>query len=60
MSHDGGFRRNDHDSTHGPALRKQPRSKASAHFEAKRKKQHEHHERLRKLLEERKQPTAES
>ncbi len=56
MSHDSGFRRNDHDSTHGPALRKQTRSKASDDFEARMKKRHANHERLRKLLEDRKQP----
>jgi hypothetical protein len=60
MSHDSGFRRNDHDSTHGPAVRKQPRSKASAEFEARMKKRHEHHERLRKLLAERKQTATDS
>jgi hypothetical protein len=56
MSHDSGFRRNDHDSTHGPTMRRKTRSKSSADFEAKMQKRHANHERLRKLLEERKQP----
>lgn len=55
MSHDSGFRRNDHDATHRPAVRKQSRSKASVDFEAKMQKRHTNHERLRKVLEERKQ-----
>jgi len=55
MSHDSGFRRNDHDATHRPAMRRQTKSKASAQFEEKMKKRHANHERLRKVLEERKQ-----
>lgn len=56
MSHDSGFRRNDHDATHRPEMRKQGRSKASVDFETKMKKRHAEHERLRRILEERKQP----
>ena len=54
MSHDSGFRRNDHDSTHGPTLRRQKASKASQHFEERLRRKREHTERLRKLMEDRK------
>lgn len=54
MSHDSGFRRNDHDSTHRPTQRRQTKSKASVDFEEKMRKRHANHERLRKVLQERK------
>ena len=54
MSHDSGFRRNDHDSTHGPTMRNQGRNKASQHFEDRMKRRHETHEKMRKLMEDRK------
>ncbi len=60
MSHDSGFRRNDHDSTHRTTLQRQTSTKASQHFEERMKRRHEHHERLRKLLEERIPPTDQS
>ena len=53
MSHDSGFRRNDHDSTHRMTLQREGASKASQHFEEKMQRRHQHHERLRKLLAER-------
>lgn len=53
MSHDSGFRRNDHDATHGPTMRKQGRAKASRHFEDRIKRRYETHEKMRKLMEER-------
>jgi len=56
MSHDSGFRRNDHDATHGPTMRRQRRSKASQAFEDRMKRRHADQERLRKLLEESKDP----
>lgn len=56
MSHDSGFRRNDHDATHRPTMRKRASSKASAELEARMQKRYANHERLRKVLEERKQP----
>jgi hypothetical protein len=54
MSHDSGFRRNDHDSTHGPTVRRRKESKASQHFEERLRRKREHHERLRKLMEAKK------
>lgn len=59
MSHDSGFRRNDHDSTHRTTLLRQGQAKASQQFEDQMKRRHEHHERLRKHLEDRAQPTKE-
>ena len=55
MSHDSGFRRNDHDTTHGPTLRKHGRDKASQHFEDRMKRRYETQEKMRKLMEERKE-----
>ena len=54
MSHDSGFRRNDHDTTHGPTKQKQGRDKATQHFEDRMKRRHETHEKMRKLMEDRK------
>lgn len=59
MSHDSGFRRNDHDSTHRATLLRQGQAKASQQFEDQMKRRHEHHERLRKHFEDRAQPTKE-
>ncbi len=44
MSHDSGFRRNDHDSTHKPRLREQRRSKASQAYEERLMRRHREHE----------------
>ena len=60
MSHDSGFRRNDHDSTHGHTMRRQGRDKASRHFEDRMKRRYDTHEKMRKLMEERKAGPAES
>ena len=54
MSHDSGFRRNDHDATHRPTLRTKSRNKASQAFEDRMKRRYDTHEKLRKLMEERK------
>ena len=54
MSHDSGFRRNDHDSTHGPTAQKHGRDKASQQFEDRMKRRHETHEKMRNLMEDRK------
>ena len=54
MSHDSGFRRNDHDSMHRPTLQRQGTTKASRHLEEQMKRRHEHHERLRRILEAKK------
>jgi hypothetical protein len=54
MSHDSGFRRQDHDSTHGPTMRKRGRNKASRVFEDRMRRRYETQEKLRKLMEERK------
>ncbi len=54
MSHDSGFRRNDHDSTHGPTMRRQKASKASQHFEDRMRRRREQSEKLRKLIEAKK------
>ncbi len=51
MSHDSGFRRNDHDTTHGPTMRRQGHSKASDHFEERMRRKREQSERLRRLME---------
>ena len=59
MSHDSGFRRNDHDSTHRPTMRKQGRDKASRHFEDRMKRRYETQEKMRKLMEDRKTAAAE-
>ncbi len=60
MSHDSGFRRNDHDSTHGPTMRRQKTSKASQHFEDVMRRKREQTERLRQLMEDKKVERAES
>ena len=59
MSHDSGFRRNDHDSTHRPTMRRQRRDKASRALEDRMKRRYETHEKMRKLMEERKAAPAE-
>ena len=59
MSHDSGFRRNDHDSVHRPSMRRQGRRKASRHFEDRMKRRYETHEKMRKLMEERRVRPAE-
>ena len=59
MSHDSGFRRNDHDSTHGPTMRKQGRNKASRDFEDRMRRRYDTHEKMRKLMEDRKATPAE-
>ena len=51
MSHDSGFRRNDHDATHGPVKRRQGHAKASDHFEGRMRRKREQSERLRRLME---------
>ncbi len=52
MSHDSGFRRNDHDSTHMPRLRQQKRSKASRAYEERLKRRHKDHEEERLAAQE--------
>jgi hypothetical protein len=47
MSHDSGFRRNDHDSTHRPRLRQQKGSKASRAYEERLTRRHKEHEQAR-------------
>ena len=54
MSHDSGFRRNDHDNTPGAALRQKGRSKASKMMEDRLRQKRERAERLRRLMETRK------
>jgi len=54
MSHDSGFRRNDHDSTHQPTMRRQSHAKASEHFEERMRRKKERSERLRRRMEEQK------
>ena len=51
MSHDSGFRRNDHDTTHGPTMRRQGHSKASNQLEERMRRKREQSERLRRLME---------
>ena len=51
MSHDSGFRRNDHDNTHGAALRQQGRNKASKMMEDRLRQKRERAERLRRMME---------
>ncbi|MEN8041191.1 MAG: hypothetical protein ABFR95_06765 [Actinomycetota bacterium] len=43
MSHDSGFRRNDHDSTHRPTTRRQKGSKASRAYEERLARRHKEH-----------------
>ncbi|MEA2002529.1 MAG: hypothetical protein U9N84_11705 [Actinomycetota bacterium] len=52
MSHDSGFRRNDHDSTHQPAMRQRRRAKASQIYEERLKRRHTQHDRARELAQE--------
>jgi hypothetical protein len=52
MSHDSGFRRSDHDSTHQPAMRQRKRSKASRLYEDRLKRRYTTHEKTRELLKE--------
>ncbi len=54
MGHDNGFRRNDHDSTHGPTMMRQSTGKASKHFEDRMRRKREQSERLRRLMEAKK------
>ena len=51
MSHDSGFRRNDHDTTHGPTMRRQGQAKASSQLEERMRRKREQSERLRRLME---------
>jgi len=51
MSHSSGFRRNDHDTTHGPTMRHQGRAKASDQFEERMRRKREQSERLRRMME---------
>ena len=55
MSHDSGFRRNDHDATHGPTMRRKSHAKASDHFEERMRRKREQSERLRRLMEAKRQ-----
>ncbi|MDJ0923350.1 MAG: hypothetical protein QNJ77_02210 [Acidimicrobiia bacterium] len=55
MSHDSGFRRRDQDASHQPTMRKQGRDKASRHFEDRMKRRYDTQEKMRKLMEERKE-----
>ncbi len=59
MSHDSGFRRHDLDASKQPGMRKQGRNKASQHFEDRMKRRYETHEKMRKLMDERRADTAE-
>ena len=59
MSHDSGFRRHDLDASNQPGMRKQGRNKASQHFEDRMKRRYETHEKMRKLMDERRADTAE-
>jgi len=52
MSHDSGFRRNDHDSTHRPAQHRQRGSKASRAYEERLIRRHVEHEQTRKPVNE--------
>ncbi len=54
MSHDSGFRRHDQDASHQRTMRRQGRDKASRAFEDRMKRRYDTHEKLRKLMEERK------
>ncbi len=54
MSHDSGFRRNDHDNTHGAVMRGKGRAKASQNFEDRMRRKREQSERLRRLMEAKK------
>lgn len=40
MGHDSGFRRNDHDSTHQPAIRRRKGSKVSRAYEGRLSRRH--------------------
>ena len=51
MSHDSGFRRNDHDNTHGAAMRQKGRNKASKMLEDRLRQKRERAERLRRMME---------
>jgi hypothetical protein len=59
MSHDSGFRRHDLDASHQPSMKRKGRDKASQHFEDRMKRRYETHEKMRKLMEERKAATTE-
>jgi hypothetical protein len=59
MSHDSGFRRNDYDSTHQPAMRQRKRSKASRLYEDRLKRRYATHEKARELIETTTPPSAE-
>ena len=59
MSHDSGFRRHDQDASHQPAVREQGGNKASQHFEDRMKRRYDTHEKMRKLMEERRTTPAE-
>ncbi len=54
MGHDNGFRRNDHDTTHGPTAMRQGRGKASKQLEDRMRRKREQSERLRRLMEAKK------
>ncbi len=52
MSHDSGFRRSDHDSTHRPRFRQQKGSKASRAYEERLTRRHREHEEERRADKE--------
>lgn len=52
MSHDSGFRRNDHDATHQPRLRQQKGSKSSRAYEERLARRHKEHEQERNAEQE--------
>ncbi len=54
MSHDSGFRRGDHDSTHHLRARRQIHDKASEQFEERLRRRRDESERLRILIESKK------
>ena len=51
MSHDNGFRRNDHDNAHGPAKRGKGHSKASQRLEGRLRDKREREDLLRRMKE---------
>lgn len=57
MSHDSGFRRNDHDSTHQPAQSRQRGSKASRAYEERLIRRHVEHEQARKTVNDKEVPS---
>lgn len=51
MSHDSGFRRGDHDTTHHMKAKRHPHDKASDQYEERLRRKREQSERLRRLME---------